>query len=70
MEEKMTAVEFLIAIIEKNVNTESIPKWENWKKVVKDVEKQQIIDAFIGFDSDTDENIEVAKKYYEENYGK
>lgn len=43
----MTAVEFLIAIIEKNVNAESIPKWENWKKVVKDMEKQQIVDAHI-----------------------
>jgi hypothetical protein len=27
-------------------------------------------DAFIGFDSDTDDNIEVAQAYYKEFYGK
>ena len=32
-------------------------------------EKQQIIDAFVGHDSDTEDNLEVAEHYYTETYG-
>jgi hypothetical protein len=31
-------------------------------------EKQQIIDAFIGYDSDTKDNLEVAEQYYKETF--
>ena len=31
-----------------------------------EMEKQQIIDAFIGYDSDTEDNLEVAEQYYNE----
>jgi len=34
----------------------------------KEMEKQQIVDAFIGHDSDTKDNLEVAEQYYNENF--
>jgi hypothetical protein len=34
----------------------------------KEINKQQIIDAFIGYDSDTEDNLEVAEQYYNETY--
>jgi hypothetical protein len=34
----------------------------------KEMEKQQIIDAFIGYDSDTEDNLEVAEQYYTETF--
>lgn len=34
----------------------------------KELEKQQIVDAFIGQDSDTDENLEIAEQYYNETF--
>lgn len=37
-------------------------------KTYLELEKQQIIDAFIGHDSDTEENLEVAEVYYNETY--
>jgi phenylalanyl-tRNA synthetase alpha subunit len=33
-----------------------------------EMEKQQIIDAFIGYDSDTKDNLEVAEQYYNETF--
>lgn len=35
-----------------------------------ELEKQQIINAFIGHDSDTEENLEVAEQYYNETFNK
>jgi hypothetical protein len=35
-----------------------------------EMEKQQIIDAFIGYDSDTEDNLEVAEQYYNETFKK
>jgi hypothetical protein len=32
--------------------------------------KEQIIDAFIGYDSDTEDNLEVAEQYYNETFKK
>ena len=64
MGKKQTAVEWL----------EEQQKWSvitnEHIKQAKAMEKEQIIDAFIGFDSDTDDNIEVAQAYYKEFYGK
>jgi hypothetical protein len=34
----------------------------------KEMEKQHIIDAFIGYDSDTEDNLEVAEQYYNETF--
>jgi len=34
----------------------------------KEMEKQQIVDAFIGHDSDTKDNLEVAEQYYNETF--
>jgi hypothetical protein len=34
----------------------------------KEMEKQQIVDAFIGYDSDTKDNLEVAEQYYNETF--
>ena len=36
----------------------------------KEMEKQQIIEAFIGHDSDTEDNLEVAEQYYNETFKK
>ena len=36
----------------------------------KEMEKQQIIDAFIGYDSNTEDNLEVAEQYYNETFNK
>jgi hypothetical protein len=33
-----------------------------------EMEKQQIIEAFIGYDSDTEDNLEVAEQYYNETF--
>jgi hypothetical protein len=37
-------------------------------KQAKEMEKQQIVEAFIGHDLDTEENIGVAKQYYNETF--
>ena len=34
----------------------------------KQMHKEEIIEAFIGHDSDTEENIDVAEEYYQEIY--
>ena len=33
-------------------------------------EKEQIIDAFMGYETYSDENLELAEEYYNETYGK
>jgi hypothetical protein len=35
-----------------------------------EMEEQQIVDAFIGYDSDTEDNLEVAEQYYNETFKK
>jgi hypothetical protein len=37
-------------------------------ELAKEMEKQQIIDAFIGHDSDTEDNLEIAEQYYNETF--
>ncbi len=39
-------------------------------KQAKEMEKQQIIDAFVGYDSDTEDNLEVAEEYYNQTFNK
>jgi hypothetical protein len=34
----------------------------------KEMEKQQIVEAFIGYDSDTEDNLEVGEQYYKETF--
>ena len=34
----------------------------------KQMEKQQIVEAFIGYDSDTEDNLEVGEQYYNETF--
>jgi hypothetical protein len=34
----------------------------------KEMEKQQIVEAFIGYDSDTEDNLEVGEQYYNETF--
>jgi hypothetical protein len=64
---KQTAVEWLV---EQFDLTSDSPIIKNVVNQAKAMEKEQIIDSFIGFDSDTDENIEIAQAYYKEFYGK
>ena len=35
----------------------------------KEMEKQQIIDAFMGYETYSSENLELAEQYYEETFG-
>lgn len=66
---KQTAVELLINYFKEQ-------KCSHWciqdllarLYVAKEMEKEQIIDAFIGYDSDTQENIEVAEQYYNQTF--
>ena len=63
---KQTAVEWLVKELD------SFHPTNRFLEIVenaKAMEKEQIIDAFIGFDSDTDDNIEIAQAYYKEFYG-
>ena len=62
MDKRQTAIDWLV----KEFNLE---EYKATIKLAKAMEKEQIIDAFIGFDSDTDDNIEVAQAYYKEFYG-
>jgi hypothetical protein len=65
---EVTAVQWLIdKLITEN---EVTLKGENYKlfELAKEMEKQQIIDAFIGHDSDTEDNLEIAEQYYNETF--
>lgn len=70
METKQTAVEWL----EEEINKFNTVITKEFLLILieqaKQIEKEQIINAFIGNDSDTDENLEVAEQYYTETYGK
>lgn len=71
MENKQTAVEYLLEVIklfDEGVYETLVVTKHNEK--AKELEKEQIINAFIGNDSDTDENLEVAEQYYNETYGR
>jgi hypothetical protein len=65
---KQTAVEWLMEQINQDY-PEMTWAYKDECDQAKEMEKEQIIDAFIGFDSDTDENIEIAQAYYKEFYG-
>jgi hypothetical protein len=41
---------------------------EDIVKKAKEMEKQQIVEAFIGYDSDTEDNLEVGEQYYNETF--
>ena len=73
----MTAVEWLEERFERHLDWEEgkrgakLYTLEDFAKdfeKAKEMHKQEIIDAFLGHDSDTDENIEVAEEYYEETF--
>jgi hypothetical protein len=63
---KQTAVEWLVYVVQSNIAPNYIPK--EIVKQAKEMEKQQIIEAFIGYDSDTEDNLEVAEQYYNETF--
>ena len=63
---KQTAVEWLVYVVQSNIAPNYIPK--EIVKQAKEMEKQQIIEAFIGYDSDTEDNLEVAEQYYKETF--
>jgi hypothetical protein len=46
-------------------------EWEQLDSLIqqaKEMEKQQIVEAFIGYDSDTEDNLEVGEQYYNETF--
>jgi hypothetical protein len=67
---EVTAVQFLIQNIleDQTIKAKSMSEWVMVFKKVKKMEKQQIIDAFIGHDSDTEDNLEIAEQYFNETY--
>jgi hypothetical protein len=65
---QITAVNWLInKLITEN---EVTLKGENYKlfELSKQMEREQIIDAFIGHDSDTQDNLEIAEQYFNETF--
>jgi hypothetical protein len=66
----MTATQWLKMQLEirsgiKEITVDS-KTFEELCEQAKEMEKQQIIEAFIGYDSDTEDNLEVAEQYYNE----
>ena len=45
-----------------------VEKFDELISKAKEIFKEQIMEAFIGHDLDTEENIEVAQQYYNETY--
>ena len=65
-----TAVEWMVEKLFKPMDSPPIENVSDIIEQAKELEKQQIIDAFIGQDSDTDENLEIAEQYYNETFKK
>jgi hypothetical protein len=68
----MTATQWLKMQLEirsgiKEITVDS-KTFEELCEQAKEMEKQQIIEAFIGYDSDTEDNLEVAEQYHNETY--
>ena len=63
----MTAVEYTIQEIEKLAGIK-IARDEDCIEKANKMFEQQIIEAFIGHDSDTEDNLEVAEQYYNETF--
>lgn len=73
----MTAVEQIIEFCKKQKNNDVNSHKGAYSTIIKfceekakEMEKQQIIDAFVGYDSDTEDNLEVAEQYYNETFNK
>lgn len=62
---KQTSIEWLVDQLPIRMQNYLMQEIEK----AKQMHKQEIIDAFIGHDSDTEENIDVAEQYYQETYG-
>jgi hypothetical protein len=79
-EPKQTAVDLFIKKLEEKAIEETeglnqihividVNEYLELKEQTKEREKQQIIEDFVGYDSDTEDNLEVAEQYYNETYG-
>ena len=66
MKEK-TAVEWLVDVLS-NYDSKMIELFNKEIEQAKQMEKQQIVEAFIGWDSDTEDNLEVGEQYYNETF--
>ena len=75
MANKQSSIEWLIDAIESLEENRirriiSIDEYDDnlefVKEKAKQMHKEEIIEAFIGHDSDTEENIDVAEQYYQE----
>jgi hypothetical protein len=64
---KQTAVEWFASTLSK-AGLITQDDFDSLVKQAKEMEKQQIVDAFIGYDSDTKDNLEVAEQYYNETF--
>ena len=70
---KQTAVEWLSRQISEIIDITPLSQKQEEKLIntinkALEMEEQQIIDAFIGYDSDTKDNLEVAEQYYNETF--
>jgi hypothetical protein len=70
---KQTAVEWLSQQVSEIIGTTPLSQKQEEKLIntinkALEMEKQQIIEAFIGHDSDTEDNLEVAEQYYNETF--
>jgi len=62
-----TAVEWLVDVLS-NYDSKMIELFNKEIEQAKEMEKQQIVEAFIGYDSDTEDNLEVGEQYYKETF--
>ena len=69
---KQSSIEWLVTELNQMIDYIPMNKWDAIADIIqkaKQMHKEEIIEAFIGHDSDTEENIDVAEQYYQETYG-
>ena len=66
---KQTAVEFLIKAFQGAYGDKVINVVSVQVEQAKEMEKQQIIDAFMGYETYSSENLELAEQYCNETFG-
>jgi len=68
---KQTAVQWLIHNIveDQTIKAKSMSEWIDIFKQAKEIEKKQMFNSFMAFESNTEENEKLFDEYYKETYG-
>ena len=71
MENKLTAVGWLVnKLMKESTGYISLDALTSYTEQALEMEKEQMIDAFMGYETYSDENLELAEEYYNETYVK